>query len=337
MVDDAELKHWRDAGHVARRTLEYMRERITEGRTWAEVIEEAEAFIRRKGGRPAFPATIAVDHMAAHYTTDHANRPPKTWKREMVFEVGDLVKLDVGVQINGCIGDNALTIEVGGSKNHTEQIRISEEARDASVEAMTPGTPWHEVGAAAGQVATDAGFRPIRNLCGHQLKPNNLHAGISVPSFACGKAHDGFKGTVPSEGFFAIEPFNTTGEQGLIENISPASSSNIFRVTGQVNVRRALSKKALKPLGATLARYMEERYGTLPFAQRWGYELLRKTFPQEEETSLQSKWNALVKKLISIRFLETYPALSCVDGGSIGQFEHTIFVHEGGPEILTVE
>ena len=53
--------------------------------------------------------------------------------------------------------------------------------------------------------------------------------------------------------------------------------------------------------------------------------------------SRQSKWNALVKKLISIRFLETYHALGCQDGGMIGQFEHTILVNSGGPEILTVE
>ena len=50
----------------------------------------------------------------------------------------------------------------------------------------------------------------------------------------------------------------------------------------------------------------------------------------------QSKWNALIKKLISIRFLETY-VLGCADGGNICQFEHTVYVTDGGPEILTVE
>ena len=105
----------------------------------------------------------------------------------MVFEKGDLVKLDVGVHIKGALADNALTIEVGGGGNHTDQIRAAKEARDAQIEAMTPGSTWAEIGAVADQVHTDAGFQPVTNLCGHKLEEWNLHAGVSVPSYDCGK------------------------------------------------------------------------------------------------------------------------------------------------------
>ena len=336
MVDSSSLKYWHDAGHVARRTLEAMKDEIVVGASWDSVIHNAERFIRRNGGTPAFPVTIAVNEMAAHYTTDHAVTKPDGWENELIFENGDLVKLDVGVHINGHIGDNALTIEVGNKGNHTEQMRAAKEARDAAIEMLHPGTPWHKVGAAAAQPSLDAGFQPIRNLCGHKLEPWELHAGVSVPSYACGANHPGYKGTVPLGGVFAIEPFNTTGESGLVENISPHDSSNIFRVTGNVNLRQALAKKKIKPLGATMARYIEERYHTLPFAERWAFPLLEKPFPNEDEESHQRKWNALIKKLESIRFVETYAALKCADGGMVGQCEHTVYITEGGPEILTV-
>ena len=101
--------------------------------------------------------------------------------------------------------------------------------------------------------------------------------------------------------------------------------------------QEARAKGQLKPLGAQLARNLEERYSTLPFAERWAFPMLEKPFPEADEASRQSKWNALVKKLISIRFLETYHVLACADGGNICQFEHTVYVTEGGPEILTVE
>ena len=52
--------------------------------------------------------------------------------------------------------------------------------------------------------------------------------------------------------------------------------------------------------------------------------------------SLRKKWDQLVKKLTSIRFLETYTALRDADGGDVGQFEHTVLVTDGGPELLTV-
>ncbi len=337
MVDESNLKYWRDAGHVARRALEATKDEIVVGAKWHDVILSAERFIKRNGGNPAFPVTIAVNDFAAHYTTDHSIIAPEGWEDEMVFQNGDLVKLDIGVHINGHIGDNALTVEVGNKGLHTEQIKASRESRDAAVEMLHPGTPWYKVGQAAAQPTIDAGFRPIRNLCGHQLKPWELHAGVSVPSYACGPDNAGFKGTVEEGSVYAIEPFNTTGQSGLIKNVGAMNSSNIYRITGKVSWRKALARKQLKPLGAQLARNLEERYSTLPFAERWAFPMLEKPFPEADEASRQSKWNALVKKLISIRFLETYHALACQDGGMIGQFEHTALVTSGGPEILTVE
>jgi len=337
MVEEDDLKQWRDAGHVARRTLEGIKPEIVAGKPWIDVIDSAERFIRRHGGQAAFPVTISVNEMAAHYTTNTEMTPPEGYEGEMIFEKGDLVKLDVGVHIKGALGDNALTVEVGNGGIHTEQIKAAKEARDAAIEKMHPGTSWHEVGEAAQQVAIDAGFQPIRNLCGHQMERWNLHSGLSVPMYACGPSNPGFKGKVEVGGVYAIEPFNTTGDTGMIEDVPPTGSSNILRVTGDVRIRRALSKGKLKPLGATMARYIEERYNTLPFAQRWAYPLLSKPFPEEDNDALRGKWKALVKKLTSIRFLEVYSALRDVDGGVVGQFEHTAYITEGGPEILTVE
>ena len=331
------LKYWRDAGHVARRTLEAMKLELQPGKTYHEVIESAERYIHRHGGKPAFPATIHSNDLAAHFTTNHLIEGPEGWDGVMVLQKGDCVKIDYGVHIKGHIGDNALTFEVGNTNNHTEQIKAAKEARDAAIEVMHPGTPWFKVGAAAAQPSIDAGFEPIRNLCGHQLKPWELHAGVSIPSYACGPDNRGFKGVVEEGSIYAVEPFNTTGKSGLIENMGSPSSSNIYRVTGLTTSRKARAKGQLKPLGAQLARNLEERYSTLPFAERWAYPMLEKPFPEADEASLQSKWNALVKKLISIRFLETYHALRCVDGGNICQFEHTVYITDGGPEILTVE
>ena len=336
MVEESDLKQWRDAGHVARRTLEGIKGEIVEGKTWSEVIDSAERFIRRHGGQAAFPVTISVNNIAAHYTTNHADKPMEDWESEMTLRNGDLVKLDVGAHIKGAKADNAMTIEVGSKGKHTDQIKAAKEARDAAIEKMHPGTPWYEIGAAAEQVTKDAGFEPIRNLCGHEMERWNLHAGLSIPMYACGKNNPGFKGVVEKGGIYAIEPFNTTGSSGMIENVPPTGSSNILRVTGDVKIRKALSKGKLKPLGATMARYIEERYQTLPFAERWAYPLLEKPFPEQDEEALTKKWNALVKKLTSIRFLEVYPALRDVDGGFVGQYEHTVIVTDGGPEILTI-
>ena len=38
MVEESDLKQWRDAGHVARRTLEGIKGEIVAGKAWDEVI-----------------------------------------------------------------------------------------------------------------------------------------------------------------------------------------------------------------------------------------------------------------------------------------------------------
>ena len=119
------LKYWRDAGHVARRTLEAMKLELQPGKTYHEIIESAERFIHRHGGKPAFPATIHSNDLAAHFTTNHLIQGPEGWGGDMVLEKGDCIKIDYGVHIKGHIGDNALTFEVGNTNNHTEQIKAA--------------------------------------------------------------------------------------------------------------------------------------------------------------------------------------------------------------------
>ena len=125
MVDESELKYWRDAGHVARRTLEAMKLELEPGKSFHEIIESAERFIHRHGGKPAFPGTIATNDLAAHFTTNHLIDEVEDRQGSMVLEKGDLVKIDYGVHIKGHIGDNALSFEIGNGNNHTEQIKAA--------------------------------------------------------------------------------------------------------------------------------------------------------------------------------------------------------------------
>ena len=143
---------------------------------------------------PCIPVTISVNDIAAHYTSDHRLTAPDGWEGEMVFQKGDLVKLDVGVHVAGAIADNAMTIEVGNGGKHTEQIKAARKQGMRRLRRCILELPWHEIGAAAEQVHKDAGFEPIRNLCGHELTRWNLHAGTSIPAHACGADNPGFKG-----------------------------------------------------------------------------------------------------------------------------------------------
>ena len=89
-------------------------------------------------------------------------------KSEDVFIKGDLVKLDVGVHIDGYIGDNALTVEIGTTK-YTKMIEASREALNAAIDVATAGVNVGVIGHAVQDKIEQYGYRPIANLTGHRI------------------------------------------------------------------------------------------------------------------------------------------------------------------------
>ena len=102
-MEGPDLKRWKNAGAVARRALDHISSTMGAGQSWHSVIESAERYIRRHGGTPAFPCTLSVNDIAAHYTTNHSVNSPDGID-EMILRKGDLVKLDIGVHVKGAIG-----------------------------------------------------------------------------------------------------------------------------------------------------------------------------------------------------------------------------------------
>src|SRR3989338_8182154 len=106
---DEELMLWKKAGKLAAEAREFGKELIKENSNFFEISKKIEEFISKNGGKPGFPVQISINDLAAHYTAFPDDKSK--------IKKGDLVKLDLGVHIEGCIGDTALTIEVGANKN----------------------------------------------------------------------------------------------------------------------------------------------------------------------------------------------------------------------------
>ncbi|UCC32833.1 MAG: M24 family metallopeptidase, partial [Candidatus Bathyarchaeota archaeon] len=101
LSEEALQKH-EQAGKIASEVREEMRRRIRVGMPIIDVCERTESLIRVKGGKPAFPCNVSVNEIAAHYTS-----PPKD---KRMIPGDSLVKLDIGVHVDGYIADTATTI-----------------------------------------------------------------------------------------------------------------------------------------------------------------------------------------------------------------------------------
>jgi len=274
------------AGQIAAEALEFGKKLIVEDAPLVSIAKKVEAKIIQLGGKPAFPTSIAKNEMAAHFCPlDEV---------EMV-EQGDLIKLDIGVHINGFIADTACTVEVG-TDNYVELMRASKDALKDALERFKPGVTLGEIGEGIQEIINAYSFNPIRNLSGHEIKPYMLHAGLSVPNFKTNNSTPLEEGQV-----FAVEPFATPGE-GFVKDGKP---SGIFRIVDHRQVR----------VGRDIFEFAKREYKTLPFTSRW----LAQRFPE-------------FKLFSGLRFMERegaiyqYPQLPERSNGMVSQAEHTVIV-----------
>src|SRR3989344_797934 len=102
------MDDWEKAGKITSEVLEYGKSLIKTDINVKNIVEKIEEKIFELNGRPAFPVQISINEVAAHFI-------PLT--DDLRFKEDDLVKLDVGVEVNGKIGDSALSIDLGNNKD----------------------------------------------------------------------------------------------------------------------------------------------------------------------------------------------------------------------------
>jgi len=291
-----EIKKLRKAGKLARNALNYGKTLIQQNSSMLDVTNKIEQFVIDNHGELAFPTNLAVNNVGAHWT-------PSSKSKE-VFENGDLVKLDVGVHIDGYIGDNALTVEIGTSK-HTKMIEASREALNAAIEVAAPGVNTGMIGYAVQEVIEGYGYRPIANLTGHGIKRYNLHSGVSIPS-----VRENGGAVLKSGDVIAIEPFATDGAG----RVGGKRNSNIYHLR---QVRKIRDERATE-----LMTEIQNRYHGLPFAERWLH-------------SIHDDATKNLQKLLRSGIVSYYPILDELGKGMVTQSEHTVMINKDGVEVLT--
>ena len=291
---EGNIGDWREAGKIAAAALLYGSSLIKPGASFLEVSDKIEAKIKELGGDMAFPVQMSMDHVAAHNCADPDD--------PMVFD-DELICLDVGVHVNGAIGDNALTVDLSGA--HQDLLQASREALDNAHRILQPGISLGEIGKVIEETIESRGFTPIHNLSGHGLGLYNIHTYPSIPNFDTRDPTPLEKGMV-----IAIEPFATDGAGMIYET----DKANIFSVATLRPVRSQITREVLKVI---------KTYNGLPFTTRW----LTASFPA-------FKVNFALKDLLNAGVIRQYPPLPDRNKGFVSQAENT-FLIDDKVEILT--
>ena len=293
------LRNYRQAGKIAKEVREEIKTIVHEGMPLIEVCEKTESLIRKKGGKPAFPCNVSVNEIAAHFTS-----PPND---KRVIPEKSLVKIDIGVHVDGYIGDTAITVCF--NPEYESLVATAEDALRKAVKFIQPDMSTSKFGSYMQQTIKNHGFKPVSNLTGHEIGRYLIHAGKSLPNVS----H--LFGTKILEGaIYAIEPFVTLPNAvGKIEN---SEEAHIFRF---------MKRKSLNnPDAKQLLQFIEKNFITLPFAQRW----LQKVVPQ-------AHFESAFKELLASKCLMAYQVFVEVSRMPVAQAEHTVLITKDGCEVLT--
>lgn len=282
------LEKYLKAGRIAGEALEYGKSLIKPGAKVIEILDKIEEKIIALGGEMAFPAQISLNETAAHACSD--------LKDETVLKE-QLVKLDIGVQIDGYIADTALTVDLSGK--YAELVKASWGALEEALKMIKPGITLGEVGRVIHKAITSYGFSPVRNLSGHGLEQYDIHTKPSVPNFDNGNDYELEEGEV-----IAIEPFASSGA-GIVQESSPAT---VFSLIKEGAVRDLTARKILEEI---------KSYKGLPFAKRW----LERKFGT-------AKTNFALMMLLKQDCLQQHPPLVDQNRGMVSQAEHSVIVLE---------
>lgn len=297
-MEQKELLKWREAGKIGAQVLGYAKKIIKPEMPLLEIAGKVEEEIAKRKAKSAFPINLSINEIAAHSSPSYND----------ITKAEGLLKVDLGINIDGYISDTAITIDLTPEQKYKDLILASEYALKEAIRVIKPGIMLMEIGKVIQTVIATYNFAPIVNLSGHEIKKGLLHAGLTIPNYDNGNT------TKLKEGMIlAIEPFATMG-QGIVQDGKP---SGIYKFIAKHNTRDMESRKILE--------FIEKEYHELPFSSRW----LVKNFG--------------TRALLSLRLLEQVNALHHFKQliektkAPVSQAEHTIVVTEKGCEILTKE
>lgn len=236
------LENYKKAKEISDKVIEFSKSLVKENAKILDIAEKIEEKIRELKGKPAWPVNISINEIAAHYTPDINDT--------IVLKIGDLAKIDIGIQVNGYIWDRAYTVCIG-RKTHL-LIEASEKALEEALKVLKSDVKICEVSEVVENTVTTFAVNPIRNLCGHRLEQYEQHAHPSIPN-GKNKIQERLE-----EGWaVAMEVFTTNGS-GWVKESEPCL---IYKYKQNKPVRLWEARKILE--------LSKNKFERLPFTKRW--------------------------------------------------------------------
>ena len=318
------INDFRQAAEVHREVRKYARSVIKPGMTLTEIAELIEDGTRHLTGHMgleegdnliagvAFPTGLNLDHIAAHYSPNAGNKT--------VLKEDNVMKVDIGVHVNGRIVDSAFTVAF--DPQYDNLLAAVKDATNTGVKLAGIDARLAEIGegiqeAMESYEVTIKGqtypVKSIRNLNGHTIGRFSIHGGSAGKSVPIVKGYNTTERMEEGE-TYAIETFGSTGKGVVRDDLETSHYAKIADAP-KVALRVASAK--------SLLRTIEKNFGTLPWCRRYldrlGHE----------------KYLLGLNNLVQAGIVQDYPPLVDIKGSYTAQFEHTILLRPTVKEVVS--
>lgn len=201
-----ELDHIRASGRLVARIHAELARVIRPGVTTGELDLLAEELIREAGARPAFkgyrgfPKSVcaSIDEEVVHGIPG---------KRRL--EEGNILSLDIGVELDGYFGDMAVTHPVGKiSRAARKLLTVTQKALAEAIEQAREGNRLSNICSAIQGYAERQGYSVVREYVGHGIG-RKMHEPPQIPNFWEDKS--GYNPRLRAGMVLAIEPMINLG------------------------------------------------------------------------------------------------------------------------------
>lgn len=203
------IKRMREACAIAATVLSRLKEQVRPGITTHDLDQIGRDLIASFGARSACHGYQLHSRRYPAYTCLSVNEEVVhgIGSLKRILRDGDIISLDVVVEYNGYIGDNALTVPVGAIAPRTaELLKVTAEALSLGIAQATVGNRIGDISHTVQTFVEAHGFSVVREMVGHGVG-RAMHEEPQIPNF--GRRNSGEK--IKAGMTLAIEPMVNLG------------------------------------------------------------------------------------------------------------------------------
>lgn len=266
----------------------------------------------------AFPTGVSLNNIIAHDTANLNDT--------RVLEYNDICKVDFGCHVDGYIIDSAFSVAF--NPEFENLLEASREATYTGTSMCGADAYIYDISSAIKEIiesyeVTISGktyqVRPVSDLGGHGIDRYIIHSGDMI---LCSPYESKeYKSTrIQSNRQYAIETFATTGTGKMSKSRTLQSNHYMLNKDNDTPYRGKL--KTIN----TVYNWIQKNRSTLAFCPRW--------LENEKIKGVGLSLGELSRKCNPPIVIE-YPPLEDIPGSYVSHYEHTLYIHDYGTEVLS--